>query len=648
MTKPLRILLIEDSDADATLLLYRLEHAGYDLTSGRAWDAASMTKALQESRWDIVICDYVLPSFSGLQAIKLIKEHSLDLPIIVVSGKVGEEVIVECLKAGAHDYVMKSNLTRLPSAVERELREAVSRREKIAAEMALRDSEERFRSAFAEAAIGMALVALDERIIKVNRAMCLMLGYTEAELLHETVGNLTHPEDVLPCRSKLKELLNQQVQATQVQKRFRHKNGETVWCLVNSSLVRDERREPQYYICQIENVTRRLQLESQLRQSQKMEAVGRLASGVAHDFNNILTVILGCSSTFRAMIPNATPGVENLDLITSSAERAAGLTQQLLTFSRKQPTNPIPLDLNKLVANTHKLLSRLIGEDIELVIKPGAENCWVKADAGQIEQIVMNLAVNARDAMPRGGKLAIETSLLTLNDQNLPQWTELPPGGYAVLTMSDTGTGMTADVQAHIFEPFFTTKQAGKGTGLGLATVYGIIKQHYGAIQCHSTPGCGTRFDIYLPMASEQPQTGTQVKSGSVPVHGSERIMVVEDEEALRKMIKVTLERHGYRVITASHGEEALEILHQQSEPISLLLTDVIMPKKSGPELAREVRAMLPGVKVLFNSGYTDDVMVQHGVQQTEVDFIQKPYSIHQLVQKVREILDREPKKPVS
>ncbi|MGH7318518.1 MAG: ATP-binding protein [Candidatus Rokuibacteriota bacterium] len=384
----------------------------------------------------------------------------------------------------------------------------------------------------------------------------------------------------------------------------------------------------------------RRQLESQLRQAQKMEAVGRLAGGVAHDFNNLLTVVLGRSQLLLNGMAPDDPGRKNLELIQETAERAAALTQQLLAFSRKQMLQPRVLDLNDVLAGLDAMLRRLIGEDIDLEILAGTRLGRTKADRGQLEQVIMNLVVNARDAMPHGGQLTIETANVALDDAFVSRHAGARAGRYVMLSVRDTGIGMDIEVQGHLFEPFFTTKEPGKGTGLGLATVYGIVKQHQGDITVESKPGRGATFTVYLPRIEEPADAVEPAVAPGRPAHGSETVLVVEDEEAVRTLVREILQMNGYLVVEAGHGAEALQASERHEGPIHLLLTDVVMPEMSGRTLADRVMATRPTMKVLYISGHTDDAIVHHGVLDPGTVMLLKPFTPEALVRKVRAVLD--------
>ncbi|MGZ3494927.1 MAG: ATP-binding protein [Thermodesulfobacteriota bacterium] len=384
-------------------------------------------------------------------------------------------------------------------------------------------------------------------------------------------------------------------------------------------------------------------LQEQLRQSQKVEAIGRLAGGVAHDFNNLLTVIKGYSQLSRIGLKEDDTLKANLNEIENAADRAAGLTRQLLAFSRRQVMEMKAVDLNSLLRDLEKMLRRIIGEDIEVVIQQAEDLGSVRADVGQIEQVIMNLAVNAKDAMPSGGKIAIETANVELDEFYARSHVDVKPGHYVMLSVSDTGVGMTPEVRERIFEPFFTTKEKGKGTGLGLATVYGIVKQSNGHIWVYSEPGKGTTFKIYLPRVNE-PVEGIrkEVLREEVP-RGNETILIVEDEEPVRILAKKILEEQGYRILESFNGDEALLACETSKNPIHLMLADIVMPGMNGSELAKLLRPLHPETKILFMSGYTDTAIVHQGVLEKGVNYIQKPFTMERLAKKVREVLDQVP-----
>jgi two-component system cell cycle sensor histidine kinase/response regulator CckA len=399
---------------------------------------------------------------------------------------------------------------------------------------------------------------------------------------------------------------------------------------------------PTVYAIWLRDITEQRHLENQLWRSQKMEAVGRLAGGVAHDFNNLLTVITGYSDLVLASLAEGDPRRKNVEEILKAGERASSLTRQLLAFSRRQVLAPQPLDLNSVVMNLDKMLRRLIGEDID-VLNVLAANLWtVKADPGQIEQVLVNLAVNARDAMPKGGKLTIETANIGIGIEAARQYDPPMPGGdYVMLAVSDNGFGMDQETQSLVFEPFFTTKEEGKGTGLGLATVYGIVKQSGGFIWVYSEPGCGASFKIYLPRVQEERKGGRAASLNETPpAKGTETLLLVEDECAVRELVRGVLESAGYTVLEAAGGEEAIRMAAAHRRPIDLLLTDVVMPKMGGRDVAKAVEKMDPDIRVVYMSGYAEKAIVHQGILEPGAVLLQKPFTPDGLVRKIREVLD--------
>uniref|UniRef100_Q02BV0 histidine kinase n=1 Tax=Solibacter usitatus (strain Ellin6076) TaxID=234267 RepID=Q02BV0_SOLUE len=510
MVQPLELLFIGESGVDAVVA--ELRRGGYSPSIRCANTLTELESALT-SRPDIAISDFSIePGFGALEALRVIQDQGVDLPVIVVSGKIRDSDVLAVLKAGAADHLTRTNLMRLNAAVERELRSARMR-------------------------------------------------------------------------------------------------------------------------------TDRVRLEEQFRQAQKMEAVGRLAGGVAHDFNNLLTVITGYSDLLLGSRDLKEAQRSALEEIRRSAERGGALTHQLLAFSRRQPMQARPLKIDELVLHMERMLRRLIGEDVELVTI-AASSETVFADPGRLEQVIMNLVVNARDAMPGGGKLTIETGSIRLNDGLAARHLGVPPGQYVTIFITDTGVGMDQETQSHLFEPFFTTKNPGRGTGLGLATVYGIIRQSGGAIGIASEPGKGTSANIYLPRAKEKAEPAVDRPPALMPLTGRETILVVEDEARVRKLIVDVLTGRGYRVLEATRGEEALRICKTHADEIDLAVVDVVMPEMNGPDLIRQMQPICKGIRVLYISGYTDEAMIHHGIPESGAAFLQKPFVPDQLARKVREVLD--------
>jgi len=508
----LRILLVEDCQNDADLISYTLKRAGCDAQVTRVETEAQFRAALESGSWDVILSDYSLPGFRCEDALHIAHEQNANTPFIALSGTVDEETILNLLRAGAGDYVMKGNLARLPSAVQREIRNAEGR-------------------------------------------------------------------------------------------------------------------------------LQRQRLEAQLQQAMKMEAVGRLAGGVAHDFNNLLTVITGFA---QLALLDDNPARAGLEQILLAAERASALTRQLLAFSRQQALEPRVFDPNRLIGDMEKMLRRLIGEDIEVITSMSGEPLNVRADPGQIEQVVLNLAVNSRDAMPRGGKLILNTSRRKLEGDAAVAH-GLAEQEYCVISVSDNGSGIPASAMPHIFEPFFTTKPEGQGTGLGLSTVYGIVKQSGGSIHAHSELHIGTTMTVFLPASHGAVEELTPYESAPAG-SGQETILVAEDESKVLDLVCKCLVGRGFAVLAASSAEAALEILHARGPAgIDLLITDVVMPHIAGPVLASRACELLPNLRVLFMSGYTEDVIRHYGIARRNATFLQKPFAPSELVRKVGQLLDRPP-----
>jgi signal transduction histidine kinase len=503
--------MVEDSAPDAELVAEDLRRAGYDLTFERVDEAGGMRTALSAGHWDLILSDYKMPAFSPTGALQVMHEHGADLPFIIVSGSVGEEQAVELMREGAHDYVMKGNMTRLTAVIERELRD---------------------------------------------------------------------------------------------------------------SATREQHR----------------QVEAQLRQSQKMEEIGQLAGGIAHDFNNLLTGILAYSESVLQQLSLDDPLRGEVSEIKRAGERAATLTRQLLAFGRRQVLKPRVVDLNQTVLNVEALLRRVIGEDIELRTFATPNAGHVKVDVTQMEHVLLNLAVNARDAMPSGGRLTIGTAPIEIQRPNDPRLATLTPGQYIELTVTDTGCGMDADVRARAFEPFFTTKETGKGSGLGLAMAYGIVQQSGGHIWIDSEPNQGTVVRIFLPRVTPEAEEPRVADMPAASLLGHETILLVEDEELVRQISVLTLERQGYEVLVARDGTEALQRASEHLGPIHLLVTDVVMPRLSGQELAARLRTTRPHLRVLYISGYVDQV-ARRGIVDPDASFLQKPFIATALAAKAREVL---------
>ena len=564
-------------------------------------------------------------------------------------------------------------------------------------EAALRESEEELRAMFDLASVGIAQA--DPRTgqwLRVNRKMCEITGFSADELLQLHIADITFPEDRQADREAFERVVRDESSDCRIEKRFIRKDGVLIWVNVNMTVIRDAAGQPMRMAAAIEDITEHRKLEAEFIEAQKMEVVGQFAAGVAHDFNNVLAVIMGYNNLIQGDLEPHSRLRKYVEEIQHSADRATALTKQLLIFSRKHRVRPVVLDLDAAVKDLGRMLRQLIGENIEMVIVPGKETGRIKADPGYLWQVLMNLVVNARDAMPNGGTLTIATQNVMLDGDYSPcgvgvcaspgdaplftpqgescgvsggrspgqvhpvtlppsthgagsptpqgkhTHTDVIPGNHVMMSVSDTGTGMTDEVKARMFEAFFTTKPAGKGTGLGLATCQTIVQQSGGHIDVDSRVGRGTTFKIYFPQVDEPLKTGAKViKAGPLP-RGTETLLLVEDEPEVRHLGQRLLEAQGYNVLRAANGQDALRVAREhKGPPIRLVLTDVIMPLMGGKVMAEWLQAIYPNLKILFMSGYTDEAMAQQGVIKGEIDFLAKPFTPAALARKVREMVDK-------
>jgi len=630
----LRILLVDDNPDDRLLTIRELNREFRRLHVEQISDSDSFARALEAGGFDLVITDYQLRWGNGLEVLRAVKERYPDCPVIMFTATGNEEIAVEAMKKGLDDYILKSpkHFARIPVAVKLTLEKAEQRR-------ALGEAESRYRDLFERVPIGLYRINLDGKILDANPALVEMLGYPDRELLLAA----SFKDIVSPGAEDLRELFDQLKHQDTVRDfilQVRRRDGTPIWVEIYVRAIRDEAGGILHYEGSMKDVTERKHLEEQLIQARKMEAIGRLAGGIAHDFNNLLTAITGYADLLLMRLGRADPLRRDVEEIKKAGERAASLTRQLLAFSRKQMLRPEILDLNRVISDMEGMLRRLIGEDIDLVtvLEPGLGR--VEADPGQIEQVILNLAVNARDAMPQGGKLTFETANVDLDEAHARQHPEVRPGSYVMLLVSDTGVGMDEETKSHIFEPFFTTKKRGEGTGLGLSTVYGIVRQSGGYIWVDSKPGCGATFRIYLPRVDKTAETSEQREEPSEARRGSETILVVEDEDVVRELACKVLRESGYTVLEARDGEQALEVCKRHNGPIHLVIADVVMPGINGRELVERLMSLHPGVRALYTSGYTDDTIVRRGMLRLDVEFLRKPFTPSTLVRRVREVLD--------
>jgi PAS domain S-box-containing protein len=632
MSDPWRLLLIDDNPDDRLFVRRALAREFDVLELHEAGDAETLARAIEGGPFDLVITDYALGFTNGFIVLDTLKSRWPECPVILCSGTLSEEIAVEALRRGLDDYVLKDpqRLLRLPAAVRGAIDHARQR-------AAARAAERRYEALFHGAPVGLVRSLPDGRMLAANAAAARIWGYPDIEaLLRVNARELyADPAD----RARVIATIEGREVVENFELHGRRGDGALLWVSLRVRAEKDAGGQVLHYEWSVADITERKRLESELHQAQKLEAIGQLAGGVAHDFNNLLTVITGRSHLALAQLPADHALRRHIELIQTTAERAAALTRQLLAFSRKQVLEPKVLDLNAVVTGLAPMLRRLIGEDLEFAAVPAPELGAVKADPSQLEQVILNLAVNARDAMPQGGKLTIETGNMELDDAYTRRHLGASAGHFVMLAVTDTGHGMDAAVKARIFEPFFTTKEPGKGTGLGLATVFGIVKQSGGSIEVYSEPGQGTTFKVYLPRVDEAVDE-TAPAAAPTLARGSETILLVEDDDEVRALARETLDENGYVVIPAADPAEALRLVSSHAGPIHLLVTDVVLPQLSGRGLAERLTPEHRDLRVLYMSGYTDDAIVRHGVLEEGAAFLQKPFTPHTLLLKVREVLD--------
>jgi len=627
--------MLEDSEADAALITRELQRLTPPPDVRHVQTEASFAAALREFVPDIILCDHNIPSFGGWAALAIARQLAADVPFILVTGSLDEETAVAYLKGGATDYILKDRLIRLGPAVLEALDSARQRQ-------ALRRQERLLRQIIDADPNLIFVKDWEGRFVLVNEATAAVYGTTVDGLVGKTDADfnsnqvevahfLRDDRDVMSSgRSKLISEEPVTNPATQQTRWF-----QTI--KVPLALLDDD--SPKLLGVATE-ITERKRLEEQLLQSQKMEAVGQLAGGVAHDFNNILTAIVGYADLLAAEFTGTNSRhLEDLEEIRKAARRAAALTRQLLAFSRKQVLEPRIIDMNGVVMNLEKMLRSLISENISLQTHLATDLAAARADPNQLEQVIMNLAINARDAMPEGGSLTIETGNATLDEDYAAQHVSVLPGEYVMLAVTDTGCGMDEHTKARIFEPFFTTKAPGRGTGLGLSTVYGIVKQSGGNIWLYSEPNKGTTFKVYLPAVHAAPEDIGKLAPPELVQRGGGTVLLVEDDDQLRRLAHRALAGQGYTVLEAERGATALDIARRHKGVIDLLLTDVIMPDTNGRKLADALRASRPGLRVLFMSGYPDGAIGSQGVLDHGVAYLAKPFSTEAIIRKVREVL---------
>jgi len=628
----IKILIVEDEAIIARDLQKRLENQGYIVTSASATGEDAVRRAGTESP-DLVLMDIVLlGDIDGIEAAGQIRAL-YDIPVVYLTAYADEGILERAKLTEPFGYILKPFDDReLRSVIEMALY-------KCSSEKRLKQSNEFLSNIINSLTLPFYVINADDYTVVMANSAANFGTLTK----ESTCYSLTHHAES-PCRGDehpctIREIKNSGKPVILEHKHYVHE-GKTHTFEIHGYPIRNKDGEVVQVIEYALDITDKRLLETQLLQSQKMESVGRLAGGIAHDFNNLLSAILGYSELALAELPENHPVRREVSIIADAGERAATLVRQLLAFSRKQVLEMKTVSVNEIVENIAKILRVVIGEDIVLAmnLSPGVRN--VKADTGQMEQVLMNLAVNARDAMPCGGRLALETDDVVLEEEYTRNFDGLLPGPYVMLAVSDTGVGMSREVQEKIFEPFFSTKGL-KGTGLGLSTVYGIVKQHRGNINVYSEKGRGTTFKVYLPVTEEADKTYVETGKKVRDLEGKETVLIVDDEPSIRRLILDTLEPLGYRIIEASCGEEALQRSAMLDNKIDLMLSDIIMPDMNGIELADRVKELIPSVRILFMSGYTDDTIAHYGITD-RTKFLQKPLTPRKVAISVREALDRD------
>jgi PAS domain S-box-containing protein len=665
------ILIIDDDPFNLAIVTDYLREEDYEILV--AEDGRVGVERARFARPDLILMDVLMPGIDGFEACRRLKEDEAigQIPVIFMTALADTDHKIKGFAAGAVDYLTKPSqreevlarvgvhlrIRDLACSLQEAKAQLENRVEQRTAQLERANRElqaEIIERGQAEKALAESKNYLDKiintisdpifvkdaahRLVLLNDAACTFLGQAREGLLGKCEYDVYAKKEADAFRAHDERVLKSGRESA-LEHAMKAPDGARRNIMVKKTLYTDEKGQ-RYIVGILRDITEHKTLEEQLRQAVKMEAVGTLAGGVAHDFNNLMTAVMGYSELLLQRVAEGHPWRRDVEQIRKAGTRAASLTQQLLAFSRKQVVQPKIVDINQVISETEKMLRRLIGEDIRLVSRPEPRLWRVMVDPGLIGQVVMNLAINARDAMPQGGNLTIETANARLDHSHARHYIGVAAGNYAMLTVSDTGIGMDEETLSHIFEPFFTTKEKGKGTGLGLATVYGIVKQSEGHIQVRSEPGKGTTFRILFPRADQETEeTGPGEGPGGSLQGGSETILIVEDDEIVRDLVRTTLHLAGYTVLEAENGDEAIAVCREHSGRIQLLVTDVVMPKMSGLELAETLAADSPSMKVLYISGYTDKAIAHHGVPEEGAAFLQKPFTPQALTTKIREVL---------
>jgi two-component system cell cycle sensor histidine kinase/response regulator CckA len=634
MESRINVLFVEDESADYELAVHELRKTSLHFVPHRASSIDEARSKLNLESLDAVVSDFNLRNGNGWDVLQVVQSLKPELPFILVTATLGDEQAVEFMKKGASDYILKANLSRLPFAI-------TSAVEKGRAAAALKNSEATLSLIFESSPDAITISTLHEgRYVRVNRCFEKVTEYSRQELIGKDAQELGLWLHLMPRQEMVARLFREGT-VRGYEAKFKGKSGKVTDLELSLELIRIG-DEP-HILATYRDLTEYKLMELRKSQSQKLEAVGQLAGGVAHDFNNILGIIMGHTELLSPFVEENDEAKPRISAILTAAQRAAKLTHQLLSFSRQQLTQPQQLNLNQAVEETYQLVERTIEENIRIRLELDKQKIVVNVDPSQMQQILLNLVINARDAMPKGGEITIETGTVDMPDGPLHHSGMMPAGNYGLTTVTDTGLGMTEEVKQHIFEPFFTTKARGKGTGLGLATVYGIVKQSGGFIWVYSELGRGTTFKVYLPRVESKGIASAHVLKEPTNGGGHESVLLVEDDPNLRQLFQEVLSKKGFSVETAEDAESALQKTRSSMRNFDIVVTDIVMPGvKTGAELAQDLKALNPRLKVLLLSGYTQNSAILRELLSHGGSFLQKPFSAAQLVEKVRQVLDEQ------
>ena len=646
MSKAIKVLVVEDSEDDAKLAMRMLRHGGFEPIYRRVQDAEALKAAIGGERWDAVLSDFRLPSFSGVEALRIFRSSGLDIPFIFVSGTIGEETAVEAMKAGASDYVMKQNMARLAPALERELGQAVIRAKHRQAQIDLEVSRDRYVDLYDFAPVGYLTVSAEGSIAQLNLTGADMLGDKRERLLSARFSRFMAPEDTERWYSNFLRALHYG-DKQRLELALQRNGGARFHAHLDCMRVAAEDAAPMVRIAMTDISDRKeaeadmRKFEAQLRHVQKMESVGTLAGGIAHDFNNILGAILGNVALAREEVGAGHGALVHLDEIHKASVRARNLVRQILTFSRREPQELLTQPLRPIAEETHKLLRATLPARVELEAVLTEAPLHVHADATQIQQVVMNLCTNAWHALKDGtGRIRIGLDAVLLDEGTAQSLGALPGGPYAHLWVSDTGVGMDAATRERIFEPFFTTKPVGQGTGLGLSVVHGILAAHHGAIEVDSEPGQGSTFHLYLPAVEHEAAAAAAQAVPAEPVRGhGEHVLYLDDDETMVVMVERLLERSGYRVSSFHDALEAIAAVRQNPNGFDFVVTDFNMPECSGLDVAHELAGIRPGLPVVISSGYITEELRGQARDAGVRGLLEKQNTIEELGRLVGRIL---------